>query len=329
MNDRCSSDITLANLGLLVSGLSVELRDFLIMYYIRKVELKIATEYPFGFIRTPVHLCVGQEAIPAGVSKYLFSQDKIFSNHRSHGHYLAKGGSLESLFSELLGRKAGCARGRGGSQHLIDLQSNFIASAPILGGTVPIATGAAFSQKLNKLEGIVVVYLGDAVLEEGVLYESLSFASFKSLPILFVVENNRLSVHTYIQDRQPIRKFSDIGKAFGLESFESDGNDISKVSSTAEVAIDIVRREGKPVILFFETYRQFEHVGPSQDFELGYRSSEEDEIWQMRDPLEIAKFAIQDTSVGESFKKNQSENLIDNYIISSWNNAFKSREAIL
>ena len=103
----------------------------------------------------------------------MIHDDKVLSNHRSHGHYLAKGGSLESLFSEILGKEIGCARGRGGSQHLIDLSANFIASAPILGGTIPIATGIAFSNKLSDSNGIVTAYLGDAVLEEGVLYESL------------------------------------------------------------------------------------------------------------------------------------------------------------
>jgi len=328
MNNRTASDIALAKLNVHISEIPVEIRDYLLMHYIRQVEMKIATEYPRGLIRTPVHLCVGQEAIPVGVSRYLFAPDKVFSNHRSHGHYLAKGGSLDSLFCELLGKEAGCARGRGGSQHLIDLQANFIASAPILGGTVPIATGAAYSQVLNKHHGIVVVYLGDAVLEEGVLYESLSFASLKNLPILFVVENNRLSVHTSLKDRQPVRKLTDIGKAFGLKSIEVDGNDILKVSRAAEVATRIVRSQVKPVILFCETYRQLEHVGPYPDFNLGYRTPEQDRAWLERDPLLLAAIHMRNLDVSQIHRKNQAEKEIDSYINASWEKAIASEVAV-
>jgi thiol-disulfide isomerase/thioredoxin len=220
----------LKNIDIDIQEVSQELKRFLSLYFVRSVELKIASEYSSGLMRTPVHLCVGQESIPVGLSEHLFHYDKVLSNHRSHGHYLAKGGSLLALFGEILGKQIGCAKGRGGSQHLIDLSANFIASAPILGGTIPIAAGVAFAIKLQETDGIVVVYLGDAVLEEGVLFETLSFASLHSLPILFVVENNRLSVHTHINQRQPLRKLKDIGLAFNLKSDEFDSSDIDEVS---------------------------------------------------------------------------------------------------
>jgi len=327
MNNQCASEIALMNIGLQTSDISRELRDYLLVYYIRQVELKISAEYSFGLMRTPVHLCVGQEAIPTGVSNYLFQIDKVFSNHRSHGHYLAKGGNLESLFAELLGRETGCAKGRGGSQHLVDLSANFIASAPILGGTVPIATGAAFSNSLNRQSGIVVVYVGDAVLEEGVLYESLSFASLKSLPILYVVENNRLSVHTFIENRQPKRKLTDIGKAFGLKSIEVDGNDIVEISSACQTATKILREERRPVVMFCDTYRQLEHVGPNSDFDLGYRSIEGDRGWIDRDPLALAKKYTQSSGYSEVEVREKFEGVIDSYILSSWKKAIDSKEA--
>jgi pyruvate dehydrogenase E1 component alpha subunit len=321
-----STDLVLKNLNIRIDECSVEVKRFLLIYYIREVEIKIAAEYPSGLMRTPVHLCIGQESIPVGISEHLSSDDKVLSNHRSHGHYLAKGGSLFSLFAELLGKQAGCAKGRGGSQHLIDLSVNFIASAPILGGTVPIAAGVAFSHKLQNLDGIIVSYLGDAVLEEGILFETLSFAALQSLPILFVVENNRLSVHTYINKRQPERELKKIGPAFGLMAGEFDGNDIVGVSSAGKSYVNYVREVKKPAIIFFETFRRLEHVGPEEDFNLGYRDPSEVKLWLAKDPLEIALQNI--VSAKNQLKSiNQLKSQIDYYIENTWKLALQAEMA--
>ena len=319
-----SADLALKNLE--VENCSEEMMRYLIIYYIREVELKIAREYPYGLMRTPVHLCVGHEAIPVGLSEHLLSEDKVLSNHRSHGHYLAKGGSLVSLFGELLGRQIGCSKGRGGSQHLIDLSVNFIASAPILGGTIPIAAGVAFSNKLKGIDGIVVAYLGDAVLEEGVLFETISFASLHSLPILFVVENNRLSVHTYLDKRQPKRRLRDIGSAFGLRAEEFDGNNVVEVSRAGKSHINYVRKERTPSILFFETFRRLEHVGPDEDFNLNFRDPVEVKNWLLRDPLELAAQKLK-KSESQAMSFNNLKNKIDSYIESSWQSALASEMA--
>ena len=319
-----SADLALKNLE--VENCSEEMKRYLLIYYIREVELKIAREYPYGLMRTPVHLCVGHEAIPVGLSEHLLSEDKVLSNHRSHGHYLAKGGSLISLFGELLGRQIGCSKGRGGSQHLIDLSVNFIASAPILGGTIPIAAGVAFSHKLKGTDGIVVAYLGDAVLEEGVLFETISFASLHSLPILFVVENNRLSVHTYLDKRQPKRRLSDIGSAFGLRAEEFDGNNVVEVSRAGKSHINYVRKERTPSILFFETFRRLEHVGPDEDFNLNFRDPVEVKNWLLRDPLELAAQKLK-RSESQAMSFNNLKNKINSYIESSWQAALASEMA--
>ncbi len=319
-----SADLALKSLE--VENYSEEMKRYLLIYYIREVELKIAREYPYGLMRTPVHLCVGHEAIPVGLSEHLLYEDKVLSNHRSHGHYLAKGGSLISLFGELLGRQIGCSKGRGGSQHLIDLSVNFIASAPILGGTIPIAAGVAFSHKLKGIDGIVVAYLGDAVLEEGVLFETISFASLHSLPILFVVENNRLSVHTYLDKRQPKRRLRDIGSAFGLRAEEFDGNNVVEVSRAGKSHINYVRKERKPSILFFETFRRLEHVGPDEDFNLNFRDPAEVKNWLLRDPLELAAQKLK-KSESQAMSFNNLKNKINSYIESSWQSALASEMA--
>ena len=326
INQLCSTDSMLKNIGIDYQEVSRELKRFLSLYFVRSVELKIASEYSSGLMRTPVHLCVGQESIPVGLSEHLSQHDKVLSNHRSHGHYLAKGGSLLALFGEILGKQIGCAKGRGGSQHLIDLSANFIASAPILGGTIPIAAGVAFAIKLQKTEGIVVVYLGDAVLEEGVLFETLSFASLHSLPILFVVENNRLSVHTHINQRQPLRKLKDIGPAFDLKSDEFDSSDIDEVSKICKDYVEYVRENSKPALIFFETFRSLEHVGPNEDFDLGYRDQGEVVHWLARDPVDISYNKVAKDFSQLTYIKNL-QSRIDQYINKVWERALKAEMA--
>lgn len=318
-----ASDFNLVQVGIDIESMPQIVKDYLSLYYIRKVEKLISQKYPLNIIRTPVHLCFGQEAIPVGVSNNLFNFDKVLSGHRSHGHFLSKGGSLTSLFAELLGKESGCAKGRGGSQHLIDLSVNFIASAPILGGTIPIGVGLAFANKLSSQTGVVVSYFGDAVLEEGIFWESISFAALHELPILFVVENNRLSVHTDLKSRQPNRKMIDIAKAFNVASRQINGNYVSEVSKAAELLISQIRAQQGPAILFCETYRQNEHVGPNDDLELGYRSLTEHKYWLEKDPLIISKAQIEeiDTSL-MGLKENLT--IVDNYIESCWNIAINS-----
>ena len=262
-----------------------------------------------------------------GISNNLFQFDKVLSGHRSHGHFLSKGGNLTSLFAEILGKENGCAKGRGGSQHLIDLKINFIASAPILGGTIPVSVGLAFANKLSNSSGIVVCYFGDAVLEEGIFYESVSFASLHKLPILFVVENNKLSVHTPLSSRQPNRVLNDIAKAFGMVSMEISGNDTKVVTDAAAVMISRIREGKGPALLFCETYRQNEHVGPGKDLNLGYRDLTEYEHWIKKDPLTILRDQIgEDTILSDVILEQLT--VVDNYIESCWTEAFNSSPAI-
>lgn len=259
------------------------------LLYIRAVEEKICELYPEQQIRCPVHLCIGQEAVAVGVCKNLTNGDIIFSNHRSHGHYLAKGGNLNKFFAEMYGKETGCSKGRGGSMHLIDTERNFIGSTPIVGGTIPLAVGAAFALKYNNSEKIAVVFFGDGATEEGVFHESLNFAKLKSLPILFICENNFYSVYTSLNDRQPKRKISDITKAHGLISYNVDGNDVLAVYNISKKAIEELRGGKGPVFVEAATYRWREHCGPNYDNHIGYRTEEEFLDWKAKDPLKILK----------------------------------------
>ena len=230
------------------------------MLRIRFIEEAIANEYSKQEMRCPVHLSIGQEAIAVGVSALLSKHDLALSAHRSHAHYLAKGGDLKLMLSELYGKETGCAKGKGGSMHLFDLEAGLIAAVPIVGSTLPIGVGVAWQMVRKQIPGIVVIYFGDGATEEGVFSESLDFASLKNLPVLFVCENNLYSVYTPIELRQnPLRKISQISKAHGIASKTGDGNNVEKVCSLTELAIEYIQDKREPYLLELSTYRWLEH----------------------------------------------------------------------
>jgi len=272
------------------------------MILIRCVEDKIASVYPSAIIRTPVHLCTGQEATPVAVARCLAQGDLVFSHHRSHGHYLAVGGNLVSLFAELLGREDGCCAGLGGSQHLSDTEAGFIASAPILAGTVPVAAGYAWNFKAKQSKSICISFIGDAVVEEGVFHETLNFAATHRLPVLFVCENNLYSVHAHISVRQPDRTIVDLVRGHGIAAESVDGNNVLEVRSRIEGIVGMVRSGSGPAFLEAQTYRTVEHVGPSTDWHLGYRSESEGDEWANRDPIVMLEsyLNLHRSGIGES-----------------------------
>ena len=170
------------------SGKDLFLSLFYDMLRIRLIEEGIADLYPEQEMRCPVHLCIGQEAIPVGVCAVLQKEDIVMGNHRSHGHYLAKGGDLKTMMAEIYGKATGCSKGMGGSMHLIDLSVNFLGTTPIVASIIPVAVGTAFTSWTKNEDRVTVIFLGRAATEEGVFTESLNFAALKKLPILFVSE---------------------------------------------------------------------------------------------------------------------------------------------
>jgi len=263
---------------------------YLSMWRIRLVEEHIAELYPEKEIRCPVHLCIGQEAIAAGVCAVLRKDDCVMSGHRSHGHYLAKGGDLKRLLAEIYGKVTGCSRGKGGSMHLIDSEVGFMGSAPIVGSTIPIAVGVALGMSMQGHNGVGVSFFGEAATEEGVFAESLNFAALKSLPVIFVCENNLYSVYSPLKVRQPsARSICDIARAHGMEALKGDGNDFEFVMASAEEAVSRARRGMGPTLLEFSTYRWREHCGPNFDNQLGYRTEAEFLEWKDRCPIKRAE----------------------------------------
>jgi TPP-dependent pyruvate/acetoin dehydrogenase alpha subunit len=255
------------------------------MLRIRLVEEEIVRRYGEHEMRCPTHICIGQEAAPAGVSAHLRPHDAVFSAHRSHGHYLAKGADLTAMIAELYGRETGCARGRGGSQHLIDLNVGFLGSAPILASTISVGVGVAWAAKRRGEDRVVVIYFGDGATEEGAFHEALNFAGVERLPVVFACENNLYSVHTPLEARQPARGIHELGPVHGMVGVRGDGNDADEVWCLAVEAIARARQGTGPTLLELMTYRWKEHCGPNEDEGLGYRSGAEIRNWMDRCPV--------------------------------------------
>ena len=257
------------------------------MLRIRLVEEAIAEAYPRQDMRCPVHLSIGQEAVAAGAAAALEPGDLAMSGHRSHAHYLAKGGDLRAMLAELMGREDGCCRGRGGSMHLIDRRVGFMGAVPIVGSTIPIAVGLAFADKLRRESRVTVAFLGEAATEEGVFHESANFASLHRLPVIFLCENNLYSVYSPMQVRQPAhREVFQVASAHGIPALQADGNDPEAVWAAVSRARDHAGSGQGPVFLEMKTYRWREHCGPGFDNHIGYREEKEFEEWKKRDPLE-------------------------------------------
>jgi len=256
------------------------------MTRVRRVEETIAELYGEQEMRCPVHLSIGQEAIAVGVCSALHKRDVVVSAHRSHAHYLAKGCDLTSMLCELYGKKDGCAGGKGGSMHLVDMENGQLAAVPIVGSAIPIGEGAAYGYKLQSEERLVVIFLGDGATEEGVFSESLDFASLHGLRVIFVVENNLYSVYTPLGLRQSSdRSITRIAQGHGVRAFSGDGNDVLEVFNAAHQVNEYATENNAPALIEFSTYRWLEHCGPNWDDELGYREDGELDRWMSKCPI--------------------------------------------
>jgi len=287
---------------------------FINLKYIRAVELLISEKYSEQIFRCPVHLSIGQEAIAVGVSLNLKLEDKTISTHRSHAHYLAKGGDLFAMFSELIGSPLGCCKGRGGSMHIFDKSVGFMGSIPIVGSSLPVAIGLALAEKQLESKNVVVAFIGDAALETGAFYESLNLAALKNLPLLIVLEDNEYSTYSNKKVRWPENKnVKSIIEGMGINYHTGNGDDVEKIYNQVSDIIDSVKTN-KPSLVHFNTFRKYEHCGPNLDDNLGYRSSEEIQSYAKRDPLELFANNLINSGLFSRNLLNQLEKLIDAYI---------------
>lgn len=256
------------------------------MLLIRQTELKIEELYPLNEMKTPVHLSLGQEAVSSGVCMHLSREDAVFSNHRSHGHYLAKGGSLKELIAELYCRETGCSKGRGGSMHVIAKDVGHWGSSSIVAGATPHAVGAALAFQMQKKDAVAVSFLGDGACEQGVFFESMNWAALKKVPVLFVIENNFYAVNSHISVREANEFLYKRARAFDIPSQRVDGMNPLDVYASADAALKHVRSGKGPFVLEYVLQRWRMHVGPGDPNAALYRASEELEDGYRRDPIQ-------------------------------------------
>ncbi len=254
--------------------MNTRLEIFKRMVLLRIVEEELAKLFLRDKIMSFVHFYVGQEAVAVGVSNALTPADRALGNHRSHGHYLAKGGSLRSMLCEILGKAEGFAGGKAGSMHMIARAEGFTGSTPILGSITSIAGGSAFAQKQSHSQDVTVAYIGDGASEEGGFYETLNLAALFKLPLLIVVENNLYAVNSKLRDRRSVNYCAgDIVQGFGVAYAKADGNDYDDVYCKAAKLLEGVRR-GQPAVLECVVYRHMAHSAPLFDDAQGYREED-------------------------------------------------------
>jgi TPP-dependent pyruvate/acetoin dehydrogenase alpha subunit len=266
-------------------------RIFRALHRIRLVEEEIARVYPTDVIKSPVHLSIGQEAVSVGLCEALGPEDAVFGSYRSHALYLAKGGDLRAMIAELYGKATGCAKGKGGSMHLIDAAHGVFGASAVVGTTIPHAVGYAYAVKLRRERRVVASVFGDGAVDEGVFYESLNFAALRGLPVLFVCENNGYAIHTHQRLRQHLPDACARARALGIPAERVEDGDVLRIAERAAALVESLRAGQGPRFLECLTYRMKEHVGPGEDWQLGYRERAEAEPWVRSDA--VARLAQQ------------------------------------
>jgi TPP-dependent pyruvate/acetoin dehydrogenase alpha subunit len=270
------------------------------LYKIRCVEEEITKVYSTDKIKSPVHLSIGQESVSVGVCEALQADDIVFGTYRGHAMYLAKGGNLKKLIAELYGKSTGCAKGIGGSMHLIDTSCGVMGTSAIVGTNIPLSVGYAYGLKYAKKDSVVASFFGDGATDEGVFHESLNYAALKKLPVLFVCENNYYAIHSHYLNRHHSDNICERANSYGMYSERIEDGDVFKIHDFVKHHTEKMRSgDSGPVFLECVTYRCKEHVGPNDDFHFGYRNEQKAIEWKQKDSIRILKNILKDNIVNK------------------------------
>lgn len=252
------------------------------MYRIRRFEEEVFEFYKRGLMPGLAHLYLGEEAIATGACAAVGPDDYIGSTHRGHGHLVARGADMNRMMAEILGKATGYSKGKGGSMHIIAMDKGILGANGIVGGEIPIATGAAYAAKYRKTDQVVLCFLGDSASNQGTFHESINMAAAWDLPIVYIIENNYFGISV---DIRRVTREHDLAKravGYGIEGVTVDGNDVFKVYEAVEAAVKRARKGEGPTIVECKTYRwQGHHVGDPAT----YRQPEELEEWKLREPI--------------------------------------------
>jgi acetoin:2,6-dichlorophenolindophenol oxidoreductase subunit alpha len=252
------------------------------MVGIRAFETKLFELSKKGLLRGSIHFCIGQEAAATGVCAALERTDMITSNHRGHGHTIAKGARFDMMFAELLGKATGYCKGKGGSMHIADLDLGHLGANGIVGGGMPIATGAALGFVQLGQPHVAVAFFGDGATNEGTFHESLNLAALWKLPVLFVCENNQVGLSTPLTEASAQTDLVQKAIGYNVPGVKVDGMDVRAVKAATEEAVARARRGEGPTLLVLETYRYEGHYIGDPTV---YRTKEEVESWKAKDSI--------------------------------------------
>ncbi len=267
---------------------------YLKMLEIRHFEEKVFELYGQNLVPGTIHLYAGQEAVAVGVCSALRKDDYITSTHRGHGHCIAKGADLKRVMAEILGRKTGYCKGKGGSMHIADFSIGMLGATAVVGAGLPIATGAALSIKLRGTNQTVACFFGDGASNQGTFHESLNIAAIWQLPILYVCENNLYAMGTRQSRVMLIKNIAERAVAYGIPGITVDGNDVLAVYKAAKNAVERAREGDGPTLLECKTYR---HKGHSRMDPAKYRPKEEVEEWLRKDPIKRFRSKLLESNV--------------------------------
>lgn len=276
---------------------------------IRKFEEKIAEIYHTDVIKSPVHLSIGQEAVAVGVCEALAKDDIVSNTYRCHATHIAKGGNLGKMMAELYGKKDGCAAGKAGSMHLIDMDNGIMGASAVVGTTIPVATGYAMAlkkeAKKTSKQRVIVAFFGDGATEEGCFSESVNFAALHKLPIIFLCENNKLAIHNPIERRWPTDRLCERIETYGIKTNRITDGDIFKIKDIVQKSVAEIKNNPQSGPIFIEcfTYRYKEHVGPTEDLNEEYRNLDEYKKWLENDQIERLEKLLSNEEVNKIKKE--------------------------
>jgi pyruvate dehydrogenase E1 component alpha subunit len=252
------------------------------MLVIRAFEEMAENLYLQGMVHGTMHLSIGQEASAAGAIAALRRSDYILSTHRGHGHCIAKGAEPALMMAEFMGKEAGYCRGRGGSMHMADVETGNLGANGIVAGGVPMAAGVGLSLKMQRSDGVVLVFFGDGAANEGAFHESLNMAAIWDLPVIYFCENNQYAMSMDIRRSSRVENLSERAAGYGVPGVTVDGNDIEAVYGATVAAVERARRGEGPTLIEAKTYRW---KGHSKSDKQRYRTRDEVQAWQARDPI--------------------------------------------
>jgi len=256
------------------------------MMLIRGFEEKVEELFSLNLIHGSTHLYIGQEATAVGACKALNKDDYITSTHRGHGHCIAKGGDVKYMMAELLGRKTGYCKGKGGSMHIADINIGILGANGVVGGGIPIATGAGLSIKMKGTKQVVICFFGDGAVNQGSFHESLNLASIWNLPVIYIIENNLYGMSMAVNKAVKIERLADRAKAYNIPGIVMDGNDVIAVYDAVSEAVEKVRNGAGPILIESLTYRWRGH---SRSDARAYRTREEEAEWREKCPIKRFK----------------------------------------